>query len=123
MDRHASFRRHLLQPALKPFLAFFVLRLRRQEQTRPLIDLLPSMRFAVRHDPGVQFLIRSAGQYLCLKYLRVDPQKVDEIFIEPNGEVIVILNPAGMPEPDLVDHPSEVGNAAEERFRATRILL
>jgi hypothetical protein len=50
-------------------------------------------------------------------------QKIDQVLIEPDRDVIVVLNPARMPQANLVNEPPEMRDAAEQGFGAAGILL
>ena len=52
-----------------------------------------------------------------------DLQKIDQVLIEPDRNVVVVLNLACMPKTNLIDEPPQVGNATEKGFGTAKILL
>jgi hypothetical protein len=47
------------------------------------------------------------------KRLRINPQKIDQVLVEPGRDVVVVLNLTGIAEFNLVDKPPQVGNATK----------
>jgi hypothetical protein len=56
-------------------------------------------------------------------YLWGDLQKIDQVLTEPHRDVIVVLNLTGVPQPNLINEPPQVGNATEEGFGTAGIRL
>ncbi len=60
-----------------------------------------------------QLVIRMPRQYLLLERLRIDLEKVDEMLIKSDRDVVVILNLPGMAQADLVDQSPQMRDATE----------
>ena len=70
--------------------------------------------------PQITCSEKTPGTFPCS---RIDLQKINQVLIEPDRDVIVLLNLACMPQSNLIDEPPQVGDAAKESFGATRIGL
>jgi hypothetical protein len=72
-------------------------------------------------DPAKEVLVGSAGQHSRFERLGIDLQEIDQMLVKADGDVVVILNQARVPEMDLVNESSEMRDAADESFRTPRI--
>src|SRR6185503_3359142 len=122
-NRHAALRRDVLQTPLKPLPSAVVLRLSPQQITGKETNLCSCHFFPVCHSPREQVLIRPAGQRPLLECLRINLQKLNEVFIKPHRDVIVVLNLTCIPQTNLVNKPPQVGNATEESLGTAGISL
>ena len=48
-------------------------------------------------------------------------QKIDQMLIEPDGDVVVILDQARVSQTNLINEPGEVGDSTEEHSGAAGI--
>ena len=51
----------------------------------------------LRVDPVQEILVGSAGQDARFECLRIDLQKIEQMLVEPDRDVVVILDVAGVP--------------------------
>jgi len=58
-------------------------------------------------NPVKQFLIRLTNSDAWLKRLWINPKEVDQIFIKPDRDVVVVLNLSGIAQANLVDKPAQ----------------
>lgn len=89
----------------------------------PLLGLFGCPWLALCTDPSQEVLVGAAGQYSSLESLGIDPQEFDQMFVEPDGDVVVVLNEACVSHPNLVDEPGKMRDAAKKEFRTPRICV
>src|SRR5438552_16061817 len=58
-----------------------------------------------------------------LEFVRRDSEELDQVLVKTRRQIVVVLNLPGMPHADLIDEPAQMRHAAQENFRASRILL
>src|SRR5206468_1183916 len=122
-DRHATFGGDALEATLEPLPRRIIFRTGGQEPLAPLGDLLVRRFSTVSLHPDEQILIRPPGQHPLLKRFRIDLQKIDQVLVEPDRDVVVVLNLTCVPQTNLVDKPPQVGNATEQSLGTSRICL
>ena len=91
-DRHATFGGDALEATLEPLPRRIIFRTGRQEPLAPLEDLLVRRFSTVSLHPDEQILIRPPGQHPLLKRFRIDLQIIDQVLVEPDRDVVVVLN-------------------------------
>jgi hypothetical protein len=87
-----------------------------------LCDFLLVWLATKRANAGQEFLIRATSQHPLFERLGVDPEKLDEMLIEPHRDVIVVLNLARVPQTNLVNEPPQVGYSTEKSFGTSRVI-
>jgi len=122
-DRHPAFGGDALEASLEPLPRGIIFGTGRQKALAPLRDLLVRRFSTVGLHPDEQILIRPPGQHPLLKRFRIDLQKINQVLVEPDRDVVVVLNLARIPQTNLIDEPPQVGNATEQSVRAAGVLL
>ena len=115
-NQYAALRGDALKAPLESLASGIIFWTGRQKALAPLRDLLLGWFSAIGPHPDKRFLIRSTGQHPLLERFLIELQKIDQILIEPDRDVVVILNLAHIPQANLVDKPTQVGNVTEQSF-------
>ena len=73
-------------------------------------------------NPVQEFCISSSKKHPLFEYRGLEFEEVEKIAIEADGQIVIVLNLAGMTEPNLVDDSPKMGDPSQPDFRTSRIL-
>src|SRR2546426_2406894 len=122
-DRNATLGGDFGAPRLKALARGLVLGTAVQDPLIPLANILVRERTGMRLDPGKDLLIGPALQHARFEVFPFDLEKVEQVLVEPDRDVVVVLDQAGVAHANLVDEARQVRHPAQQDFRASRILL
>src|SRR2546426_4891210 len=122
-DRNATLGGDFGAPRLKALARSLVLGNAVQDPLIPLANIPVRERPCVLLDPGKDLLIGPVLQHARFEVLHFDLEKVERVLVEPDRDVVVVLDQAGMAHANLVDEARQVRHPAQQDLRASRIFL
>ena len=118
----AALGRDLSKPSGKPLASGVVFRSAGQDALIPLPNLILAHAAAGRSHPRENLFIGSTVQNSALQIFALEVQEVEQVFVESDGEIIVILNLPRVTQANFVDDPRQMGEPAEPNFWASWIM-
>ena len=119
---HSSLLRHSVKSLLKACLARLIHRSACLDSLVPLCQLFRRPVPHVYVNPVQEFRIGSPKKHTLFECRGLEFEEVEKIAIEADGQIVIVLNLAGMTKPNLVDDSPEMGDASHLDCRTSRVL-